>query len=97
MSNQLMITVGMFKSLDEDAEGFSVMVIAQDGYGKDFREYDDVESFLQECPTEHDLIMMVLQWDAFCDGAVVNETNNSFELDSISSIDVCGFPETVGD
>jgi hypothetical protein len=98
MSNRLDITVGKFQQLNNiDNNDFSIMVVAADSYAKGIKEYGNIEAFLADNPTEESLILNVLQWSEFEDGVNIEYDNEgtalSYELDSISYVEVVGFPE----
>ena len=96
MSNRLDITVGMFTPFSATEPVTDIMVIAADTYAKGFKEYGSIEAFMADNPTEEALILNVLQWSEFEDGATIEadaEGNAiSYVLDSISYVEVNGFP-----
>ena len=90
MSNTLNITVGTFAQFD--APYTKVCVIAADSYGQDVLTFDDIDHLLACYPTQEDLIYGVLKLPAF-DGAAIVHDDGTYELDSVGTVEVHGFPE----
>ena len=92
MSNQLDITVGIFTPLNATAPCTEIMVVAGDSYVNDLRTYASIEAFMEENPTEEELIVNVLNWAAF-EGGADFKADGSYELEGISYVDVVGYPK----
>lgn len=89
MSNTLIIKVLATKEIKTGAQG--VMWVASDDYGQAFSNTLVADTFAECYPTEHDLIMEVLQDPAFGDVAII--TGDTYELDACSGIYVEGLTE----
>lgn len=88
MSNTLVIRVLATTEFATGAK--AVMWVACDDHGEDFSNTMSVESFAASYPTEQDLILNVLQSEAF-EGAVEFSCDGSYELDACDGIYVEGF------
>ena len=91
MSNTLNIRILEVKELATGDTG--LMWIAGDSYGEAHSSTMSVENFGTSYPTEHDLIMDVLQAPQFDGVAVVNE--NTYTLDACNGIYVEGYREAM--
>jgi hypothetical protein len=93
MSNVLVIRILEVKELASGDTG--LMWVASDSYADAHSPTMSVENFAESYPTEHDLIMDVLQSPMFSDGVAII-TDNTYELDACSGIFVEGYREAMG-
>ena len=92
MSNTLNIRVVEVKELATGVTG--LMWVAGDSYGEAHSGSMSITNFAESYPTEHDLIMDVLQAPQFDGVAVVNE--DTYTLDACNGIYVEGYSEAMG-
>lgn len=92
MSNTLYITVGEFKAYNQFGDDGQTVVLAGDSYGNDTLTFDDVEHLKTVYPTKEDLIRAVLGLPTF-EGAAILYDDGTYELDSVGSVIVEGYPE----
>ena len=72
-------------------EDKTVVALASDHYGDAVMTFDDMDH-LKDCyPSKEDLIVAVLCDPAFEGGAIIYQ-DGTYELDSISAIEVEGYP-----
>lgn len=90
MSNILTITVGKFFFKNQQ----KIAVLADDAYGSAFFLFDKFNEFIQRYPSKDDLILDILEHDAFEDGAFIKE-DKTYTLLSINQIDVIGYEDLV--